>query len=151
MTDSIREQIMVRIEGLLNASGAGKPSGLKVERFRLTPIETSELPHQNLRPQNEPVDMLRDRGGIQIRTLNLVIEHRAVPASGKSADQALDKSMTWATRQLMTDPRQATLARSTREGEIEWGKDEDTNTIAMAKQPFAIVYATGRMNQESKT
>lgn len=148
MTDSIRETIIAGIAARLEAT---KPTGVTVERFRTVPVQGANLPHTNVRPKDDDPEMMRDRGGVILNHLELVLEHRVKATGGAPADKAADPLVTWAEKQIMADVTQGKKAKSTRPGRVEWDADEGEAVYVLVKQPFIITYQTVRANPEANS
>jgi len=135
------------------ANGSGKPVGLKVERMRLTQIETSEIPHLNIRPSDETVDFgkLGPRAPAVMRSLSFVAEARTLATGSTSADASADAVLLWANTALQADITLGGNAVHIVETGTKWvAEDTGSGKFCLATRTYAVLYPTKRLNEGSK-
>jgi hypothetical protein len=144
---SIRSQILTFLISALN--GAGKPSGVTVEKFRLDSLEPSQLPSMIVYPIQESVERALPelRSPVVNRTLTVRIECRASGAS--PSDEMVDAMLTWVVKSCLADRTLGKLAKDTQETLLEWtasgAPDAD---YARGNIELTILYATQTIDPE---
>lgn len=148
---SIRNQIIAAIVSELD--GAGKPSGLTVERVPLANVEDTMLPHIAVVLVRESVsrpssDKLR-AFPIRERSLKVKLECRAVAAGPAFfPDEALDPLLCWSTKKLAANPTLGGLALEVEEAETEWESDAADANFGLASMYWTVRFATNSKDQE---
>jgi len=147
---SIRTQLTTRVITALQAAtalGMTKPAGLTVRRMLNVPAEDSVLPLIIVFPSidaREQHDQLRE-----IHELQIVLDSRALVASGSSPDQAVDDLLTWAERALKADETLGGLAITVTAGAIEWDIDTSDLERSRALQLWIVLYLAQEFNPEA--
>jgi hypothetical protein len=156
---SIREQIAAALVSVLSGTGGelgalSSPPGLNVHRERTRPIEQEKLPAILVYFEDEeptPLAKQRFQAPLTERHLNVVIEMRAVPDSGKAPDEAVDPLYLWAMQQVMGDERLSGLAMGVTEGPMKWTAKEADVVIAGAALHLVVHYRTSRLDPSVAT
>ena len=155
---SIREQIVLQIIALLEASGA--PSGLTVHRERTRPIEKDSLPAILVYADDddpEPLAAQQYKAPLVTRDLILSLEHRALGTLDNPPDAALDPLLVWATQQILGNEKLPTtdfpdgLANGVIEGKTKWNSREGDQLFASATQTLKVKYRTSRTDPTAKS
>lgn len=162
MADSNRELIVQRIEGLLNGSvvpaglvsGATKPPGLNVHRYRGRPLQDDDLPAQVVYTMAEPAKAVGTDQGVKIYQEGLLIriEHRVIGVKA-APDRALDVLISWSVQVIMADERQGGLAMGTEKLGTQWDPDVPLikETYAAAATDFRVTHRTLAKNPEVRS
>lgn len=145
---SLRSQIIGAVVAALN--GPGKPAGLQVYRFRLSPVDKTKLPAIVVRPMAEEVSKEHARSPVMRRTLRLNVQCFAAPTAGMAVDDSLDAVLVWASKAVLGTLTHGGLAITTSESRTEWDADEADQVYAGATVEFLIDYTTKTSDQESK-
>lgn len=147
---SIRETILTAAVSQLQ--GAGKPSGLTVERFRTYQVEQGSLPFMVVRPVQEEVRLATQNrlSPLVERDLRLAVECWAQAGTGLSVDQALDPVLTWAVKALVGTGGGTLggLAISVTEDAVEWDGDQSQG-YGRGIATFTVRFRTTTQNPEA--
>jgi hypothetical protein len=147
---SIRSQILTFLISALN--GAGKPSGVTVDKYRLDSLEPSQLPSMIVYPTQEQVERALPelRSPVVNRTLTVRIECRASEASPATPDEMLDLMLTWAVKSCLADRTLGKLATDTQETLLEWSASGDPDAdYAKGNIELTVRYATKTVDPEA--
>jgi hypothetical protein len=148
---SIREQIFVAIQTLLEA--AGGPAGLTVHRQRTRPIEEDTLPAILIYADDDaPKPLLNQQYNPPLteRQMMLVCECRAKGTLSISPDEALDPLLVWATQQIMQNQQFGGLANGADEQRTVWNSREGNIPVAAAGLHFLVKYRTATTDPAAK-
>jgi hypothetical protein len=149
---SRRDQIVTACVALLG--GAGRPSGLQVDRVRTVSLSHDQLPRQVVYPLQEEVvtgpgiGAAGDPRRIAKRVLTLCVEHR-VDAENDAPDLAIDPFVSWAVQALCADVELGGLAFDVKEIGTKWDEAEQDKVYAAARTLFEIQYVTDAANPDT--
>lgn len=147
---SIRSQILAFLVSALN--GAGKPSGVTVEKFRLDSLEPTNLPSLIIYPIQEQVERALPelRSPIVNRVLTVRIECRAVGVSPVTPDEMVDTMLTWVVKSCLADRTLGKLATDTQETLLEWTASGNPDAdYAKGNIELTIRYTTKTVDPEA--
>lgn len=152
MADSHREKIVQRFVKVLTHPGAGQPPGLSVHRQPTRSLEEDELPAAVPWVAEEAVELVEHGDtpaeSVVQRTLQISVDHRAMGAgddpelAGKTGDQLVDASLTWAITALIGDATLMAMVFSLEETGTEWQQAELDEVLAQASQGWEVIYHT---------
>ena len=164
MGDSIRLQAVDKIAtalavasvtlhvGTPNEATYTKPTGLKIHRMRLRPLEHDELPAMCIYLLDSPKPNSRAAGTLD-RTMRVGVECRKVIAlSGAPPDDQMDELEMWAVRAIMADETLSGVVHQIEEAET--ARDFVTETevfFGLTAKVFDVDYQTLRDDPELKT
>lgn len=144
-----RDQILDAVLAKLNPALPGAPAGLKVEVWRIDPLEDSDMPHINIVPGKEHVAPATqsDRSPNRLRTLTVKLEIRALPAVA-NANKALDPILAWATRQLFTDYTLGGKCSKFEETGNDFKREDGATAHALCEREYEAHYTTKTSDEE---
>lgn len=140
---SVREQILAAIVQRLE-TGANKPAGLTIHRYRTRPIDQDKLPAAvvyvgaNPGGVGETVERMDHDDGVE-RTLIVRIELRI---AGEPPDQVLDPLYVWTVKTLRADQTLGGLARELLERSTSFDAHAADQVYAGAAVDVAVTFAT---------
>lgn len=146
MADSYTERILQAVVAALD--GAGKPTGLTVNRSRRQSIEKAQLPMASVYPIREEVELATEsrRSPITVRALRVQVKCRVV-----GDDQANDALRKWAVKAVMADQSLGGLSLEITEESTDWDADDASDAdYSVAAVDFLVRYSTSRFDLESK-
>ncbi len=140
---SHRSLILARIAELL--AGHGGPEDLSVQRTRVSPLATQNLPASIVYPTREdPETDDHDLSGLRLMTVR--IEHRVKTpgdhpaADGTPPDDVLDPLLEWATDTLRSNRTLDGLVQDVEEVRLAWDFGEGDLQMAAVGQDFRVAY-----------
>jgi hypothetical protein len=92
-----------------------------------------------------------DNRSIVKRRLQLCVESRCVTGAGSTADQTVDPLLSWAVQALCATQRFAEGMHDIEELGTAWAQDENDDTLAGARQMFAVIYVTSASDPDATT